>query len=297
MHQALSPELSHLHVVHPDRSGEPLSPLAPICPSLAEKFPLQEGWKLALRSMDVRDSFPSRAYYGTEWDTRDIRVRRTYTPSETLFLNILTWPSDQFVMPCQGKIISEFGPRSGRMHSGIDIKQNLNDTIVTVFDGIVRMARTYSGYGKVVVIRHYNGLETVYSHLNHIKVQVRDYVRVGDLIGLAGRTGQATTVHLHFEVRFRGEVLNPRLLVDFEEGVLRTEQLVLSPAIFRMYGKNISSPDSVQEISTPKEHVVRQGDTLFRISRKYGTTISRLCALNGISQEKVLRIGEIIKLP
>ena len=284
-----------------------------------------------------RDSFPSRMYYGTQWDTRDIRARKSYTPSETLVLNLLPYKSDVFSMPCQGTVISEFGIRSGRLHTGDDIKQQLNDTISAVFDGVVRMARTYSGYGKLVVIRHYNGLETVYGHLNQMKVKVNDRVKSGDIIGLAGRTGRATTVHLHFEVRFKGEVLNPRLLIDFDRGMLRSPRFVLTPKSFKTYGKNFEiSPDgtliskvaataskvkkssaarpetvpvavasasgqgnavSANSQGVVRYHIVQKGDTLSLISREYQTTVDMICQLNGISAKKTLRIGEKLIIP
>jgi len=276
-------------------------------------------------------------YYGTQWDTRDIRARRSYTPSGTVTLNLLPYRSDVFSMPCQGPVISEFGIRSGRLHTGDDIKQQLNDSISAVFDGVVRMARTYSGYGKLVVIRHYNGLETVYGHLNQIKVKVNDRVKSGDIIGLAGRTGRATTVHLHFEVRFKGEVLNPRLLIDFDRGMLRSQRFVVTPKSFKTYGKKFEiSPDgtvvsqavaakpkantapvirteavpvavasgAVQENPVPgnsqvaaRYYIVQKGDTLSLISRKCQTTVDMICQLNGISVKKTLRIGEKLMIP
>lgn len=120
-----------------------------------------------------------------------------------------------------GKIISPFGKRGGRMHSGIDIKARARDTIYCAFDGIVRMARTYSGYGLCIVVRHPSGIETVYSHNSKNLVKSGDSIKAGTPIALVGRTGRATTDHLHFETRINGQTINPALLFDFDNKKLQ----------------------------------------------------------------------------
>ena len=101
-----------------------------------------------------------------------------------------------------GKVISGYGTRGG--HSGDDIKTCARDTIRAAFDGVVRMAKPYGAYGNVIVIRHPNGLETVYSHNVKNLVKSGDAVKAGKAIALTGRTGRATTEHLHFETRING---------------------------------------------------------------------------------------------
>ena len=131
----------------------------------------------------------------------------------------------EFCFPLPGaKVISHYG-RGGGRHSGIDIKTKANDTIYSVFDGVVRMAKTYSGYGKVVVIRHPCGLETVYSHNSKDLVKSGDIVRAGQAIALTGRTGRASTEHLHFETRINGQAFNPTWLIDFEQYKLKPNNI------------------------------------------------------------------------
>ena len=124
-----------------------------------------------------------------------------------------------FVMPTTNtKITSKFGPRRRRMHNGIDVKVYIGDTIRAAFSGKVRMVKfERRGYGKYVVIRHENGLETIYGHLSKQLVNEDQYVEAGEVIGLGGNTGRSTGSHLHFETRFLGQAINPALLFDFEK--------------------------------------------------------------------------------
>ena len=121
-----------------------------------------------------------------------------------------------------GKVISPYG-RGGGRHSGIDIKTCAKDTIRSAFDGIVRMSKPYSAYGNVIVVRHSSGLETIYSHNFKNLVQSGDVVKAGQPIALTGRTGRASTEHLHFETRINGQHFNPNLIFDFKERTLRKE--------------------------------------------------------------------------
>ena len=115
-------------------------------------------------------------------------------------------------------------------HSGADIKTKANDSILCVFDGVVRMAKSYGGYGKVIVVRHFNGLETVYSHNSKNFVAPGDSVKAGQVIGLTGRTGRATTEHLHFELRANGQHFNPGLLFNMSTRVPLKRTLVCTKA-------------------------------------------------------------------
>ena len=129
-----------------------------------------------------------------------------------------------FHMPTEHtKITSKFGPRRRRMHNGLDIKVYIGDTIRAAFDGVVRMSKPYYAYGNIVVIRHANGLETLYSHNFKNLVKTGDVVKAGQPIGLTGRTGRATTEHVHFETRINGQHFNPNLIFDLKERTLRKE--------------------------------------------------------------------------
>lgn len=131
----------------------------------------------------------------------------------------------EFKFPCSGKVISKYGYRGKSMHTGIDIKCVPNEPIYAILPGVVRMSKPYSGYGNVIVIHHYNGMESVYSHLSKNQVAVNQVVATGEQIGLAGRTGRATTEHLHLELRFRGDHFDPTMLIDFDAKKVKTDTL------------------------------------------------------------------------
>lgn len=137
---------------------------------------------------------------------------------------------DKFYFPLSGaRVLSGYGRRSGRMHTGFDLKVGARDTIFSAFDGIVRMAGVSKGYGNLVVIRHYNGLETVYAHNSRHMVKSGDHVKAGMPIAITGRTGRASTEHLHFETRINGKTFDPDLIIDFENRSLRHKCLVFTP--------------------------------------------------------------------
>ncbi len=133
--------------------------------------------------------------------------------------------SGPFVFPFKGPITSGFVWRDSAFHRGIDVDLNRGDTVRSAFTGMVRFAAMQGGYGNVVIIRHYNGLETVYAHLWRIKVKPGDIVNSGQLIGLGGNTGHTTGMHLHFETRFRGVAINPACLIDMQTRFLIAEQV------------------------------------------------------------------------
>ncbi|WP_321330712.1 M23 family metallopeptidase [uncultured Bacteroides sp.] len=158
---------------------------------------------------------------------REISDIRVATPGlfehgNKLLIDLGAIPATEFAFPLPGaKVISGYASRKRKGHSGVDIKTCAKDTIYCAFSGIVRMAKPYSGYGNVIVVRHASGLETVYSHnfLNFVKSG--DEVKAGQAIALTGRTGRATTEHLHFETRINGQHFNPNLIFNFQEGTLR----------------------------------------------------------------------------
>ncbi len=241
---------------------------------------------------------PSDVLYNNKWDTLYIRTGRTevYNMADSVLLLLNNPAETPFAFPFEGKLISKYGPRGSRFHAGMDIKLESGDTVVSAFDGKVRIARVMSGYGKMVVIRHHNGLETVYSHLSKILVNINQEVKAGEPVGLGGRTGRASTTHLHFETRFRGEHFNPDKIIDFENYTLRTDTLLISK-YFWSSGRNASSlTNNGTDSSGSKYHTIRSGDTLSKIARRYGTSVNQLCRINGIKPTKVLRIGSRIRV-
>ena len=199
-----------------------------------------------------------------------------------------------FHMPTPStKITSPFGPRWRRMHNGLDLKVNIGDTIVAAFDGKVRIVKyERRGYGKYVVIRHDNGLETVYGHLSKQLVEENQLVKAGEVIGLGGNTGRSTGSHLHFETRFLGIAINPIYMFDFPK-----QDIVADTYTFRRTqgSKRAGSHDTQVADGTIRYHKVTSGDTLSRIAKLRGVSVSTLCKLNRIKPTTTLRIGQVLR--
>ena len=199
-----------------------------------------------------------------------------------------------FHMPTPStKITSPFGPRWRRMHNGLDLKVNIGDTIVAAFDGKVRIVKyERRGYGKYVVIRHDNGLETVYGHLSKQLVEENQLVKAGEVIGLGGNTGRSTGSHLHFETRFLGIAINPSYMFDFPK-----QDIVADTYTFRRTqgSKRAGSHDTQVADGTIRYHKVKSGDTLSRIAKLRGVSVSTLCKLNRIKPTTTLRIGQVLR--
>jgi len=197
-----------------------------------------------------------------------------------------------FHMPTPStKITSPFGPRWRRMHNGLDLKVNIGDTIVAAFDGKVRIVKyERRGYGKYVVIRHDNGLETVYGHLSKQLVEENQLVKAGEVIGLGGNTGRSTGSH--FETRFLGIAINPIYMFDFPK-----QDIVADTYTFRRTqgSKRAGSHDTQVADGTIRYHKVKSGDTLSRIAKLRGVSVSTLCKLNRIKPTTTLRIGQVLR--
>lgn len=193
-----------------------------------------------------------------------------------------------FTYPLKNYVTSPFGQRRSYWHFGTDIKVRYRDTIRAVFDGIVRVIQNDRfGYGKVIVIRHHYGLESLYGHLSKCLIKKNTTeVKSGDPIGLGGRTGRATGRHLHFEIRFCGEPFDPASILDYENYTLKTDTLALTCNTFGY----------LFDLRKTLFHTVRKGDYLGKIARKYGTSIRKLCKLNGITRTSILRIGRRIMI-
>lgn len=217
-----------------------------------------------------------------------------------------------FCMPTTSRVItSNFGARWGRQHKGLDIKVYIGDTIRSAFSGKVRIVRyERSGYGKYIVIRHNNGLETIYGHLSKQLVEENQEVKAGEVIGLGGNTGRSTGSHLHFETRLCGVALNPALMFDFREQDVTGDFYAFNRNTYdnestkatRLRGKQdgsttIASNDA-EKMSNNSQvlyHKVGKGDTLSSIARKRGVTIDQICKLNHISKTTRLRPGQILR--
>lgn len=241
---------------------------------------------------------PTNVLYNNRWDTLNIRTGRTdwskISDSTILVLHDINYSN--FVFPYKGKVISNYGPRGGRFHAGVDIKLNRGDTVVSAFDGKVRIARSISGYGRIIVIRHLNGLETVYGHLSAYLVDVNDEVKAGQPIGLGGRSGRATTDHLHFETRILGEHFNPSKIINLDSYCLVDDCIEMDKSVLGFGSKE--SPMLVENPTdgSSKFVKVKSGDTLYALARKHKTTVDRICKMNGITPKKVLKIGTKLRV-
>jgi len=191
-----------------------------------------------------------------------------------------------YVPPTTKYVTSDFGFRRAQFHYGIDLKVHKGDSIFCAFDGQVRITQIQRrGYGQYVVIRHNNGLETLYAHLSKILVKPGQTIKAGEVLGLGGSTGQSTGYHLHFETRYLGNVINPNELYDFNTGSVKNE-------VFFLSAKNF---DYVKEVEKIRFWTVSQGDSLSKIASRTGVSIARLCTLNNIKSTSILRIGQKIR--
>lgn len=187
-----------------------------------------------------------------------------------------------FHMPVPPVVTSRFGWRDGRSHNGVDLDLEVWDTVRSAFPGVVRFADKFGGFGRLVVVRHFNGLETYYAHLHRIKVKAGEEIEAGDLVGLGGSSGHSTGSHLHFETRFKGVPFDPSHMIDLTTGELLCDTLVLkrTRTSFAAYPKGT------------RFHTVAKGEHLSTIADHYGVPLQALCELNGIPRRACLRVGQ-----
>lgn len=172
-------------------------------------------------------------------------------------------------------------------HKGLDLRLKSGDTVRAAFDGVVRYARyNRGGFGYLVILRHYNGLETYYAHLSKISVTVNQVVKSGDLIGLGGSTGRSRGPHLHFEIRYRDVPVDPRRVINLDSGMLVASTFPVKKEVF--YPNDWDS--------TAVYHKIRSGDTLGHLAAKYHTSVKEICAMNKIKSTTTLRIGRVLRV-
>ncbi len=233
-----------------------------------------------------------------------------------------------FCMPTPSRrVTSRFGPRWRRQHRGTDVKVYTGDTIYAAFDGKARVVKyNRGGWGYYVLLRHPNGLETLYGHLSKQLVKEDEIVKAGQPIGLGGNTGRSSGSHLHFEVHLLGKAINPELMFDFVNQdvkgdfyVVKTKKVIRETAGSRAStmiaqvtpepeavsdNTKVAAPSKTTKVSasatsakkaTAKLYRVRKGDTLSTIARKQGVSVSKLCKLNGLSTKSVLQVGRLLK--
>ena len=238
-----------------------------------------------LSASGIMDSIgiPAARLYNYVWNNQFVnpyKMQVTNMP-DTIRIDI-----SQYCHPNRNVVTSDFGFRRGvRFHYGVDTRLKVGDSICSSFDGMVRIVMRGRAYGNYIVIRHFNGLETVYAHLSKTLVNVNQIVRAGEIIGLGGNTGRSTGPHLHYEMRYLGNPISPRSLIDFENYTPKNRIAELCASNFNY----------VKEIDKIRFYTVRKGDTLSGISKKVGISVEQICRLNKMKKTTPLRIGQRIK--
>lgn len=267
---------------------------------------------LAIRAIIEREETenPASALY-EDWN--NVYAHRASELPDTFRISL-----KNFCMPTTSRVVtSKMGPRWGRQHKGIDVKVYIGDTIRAAFSGKVRIKKyEAAGYGKYLVIRHQNGLETIYGHMSDWLVEENQTVKAGQPIGLGGNTGRSTGSHLHFETRLCGVALNPALMFDFANQdvtadyyVFRKDsyarEAVAANNAIRSEGDAAESAASMSSSSKqngkadnfvePRYHKVAAGETLTSIAKRRGVSIADLCKLNHITRDVKVRPGQILR--
>lgn len=229
----------------------------------------------------------------SEWDSTQIHYPKYdfSNKTDTSYL-LLTTANSEYAHPFKGIVTSNFGWRKRRFHYGIDINLNTGDTVVNAFHGIVRITKRSKSYGNVVVIRHDNGLETLYAHLKSIFIASGDTIDAGVPIGLGGNTGRSRGSHLHLEIRYLGVAINPPDIINFETYKLHNDTLAISKHTFD-YMHKISKMKA--DAKKAKWVVVKKGDSLSVIASRNGTTVSKLKKLNNI-KGTTIRAGQKLRV-
>ena len=265
-------------------------------------------WKYVLNREVAKDSTIFEKY----WDTTTLFPYKEVDMSEmpkSVVIDLVD-SLTSYHCPYQGSVHprGKYGPRRRRQHQGVDLPLKTGDPVYATFCGRVRISQyNRGGYGNLVIIRHDNGLETYYGHLSERLVEPDQWVEAGQIIGLGGSTGRSTGPHLHFETRYYGQSFDPERLIDFKNGTLSRETFLLKKSFFSIYSNAGQDFDDEAEVekADKKEaaeraavtyHTIKSGDTLGALARRYGTTVSKLCSLNGIKSTTILRLGRKLRV-
>ena len=254
---------------------------------------------------------PELDIYNEGWNSRSVNAYAGMAVPDTKVIDV-----SEFAMPCPGYVTTPYGYRRRfrREHKGIHLKLQTGDTVYAAFDGRVRLTNfERRGYGYYVIVRHTNGLETVYGHLSRVLVDPDQDVKAGEPIALGGNTGRSFGSHLHFETRFMGIPINPAAIFDFANQTVHTDTYTFDkntykrarnfdPAANEQYASKyrasrpVAQSASASSGSRSKNYTVRRGDTLSRIASRNGVTVRQLCKLNGLTTKSKLRPGKKLRL-
>ena len=225
----------------------------------------------------------STGLFTNRWINDEIFAYNTLRDSIKDTVLIIGYADRQFTMPVIGKLFRGFM----YTHKGLDIKLNKGDTIRSAFDGVVRYAKyNRGGFGNLVIIRHYNGLETYYAHLSKAIVKVNQVIKSGDPIALGGSTGRSRGPHLHFEVRYKDIPLDPMRMIDFDNQKLISSTFPITKKVFYPNDYDVNAI----------YHKIRSGDTLGKLAKKYHTSVKEICAMNKLKSTSNLKIGRTVRV-
>ena len=273
---------------------------------------------------------PAYSLYNQYWDTENICSQQLDIPFGGNPLRIILVQSNNnpFFFPCIGatSINMAYGlAKNGEFHPGVDIAVKSGSPVKCCFDGVVRMAKIYGDYGKVVVVRHYNGLETVYANLDKIMVKPGQILQSGDIIGASGKSLKTGAEQFHFESRFMNECFNPALFIDFDYMEMKENTLILNESDL-MRQAELNSEVKYEPINKKKEEIVKTtepvktqnareeqakepkdngqaeyytvkaGDTMYRISIQHHISLTKLLQLNNMKETDKIDIGQKIRV-
>ncbi len=239
-------------------------------------------------SDDLMENHPADDIYNNIWTREKLNPYKIPIDSlpDSVFIDC-----NNFVIPTLNVITSSFGPRRYRYHYGTDLRVAVGDSIVSAFSGKVRIIDYEArGYGNYIVLRHDNGLETVYAHLSQVLVMHNQTVKAGELIAFGGNTGHSTGPHLHFETRYIGNAIDPEKIIDFKNGTTWEDSYLITKKNSFYYQRE------AKPIQITKHYTVRKGDNLSEIAARNGTSVKALSKLNGIKQKAKLKPGQKLRI-
>lgn len=240
------------------------------------------------RTDDLMENHPADDIYNNIWTSE--RLNPYKIPIDSL-PDTVRIDCRNFFIPVPGIVTSDFGPRRYRFHYGTDLRLNVGDSVHSAFSGKVRIIDYEArGYGHYVVIRHDNGFETVYAHLSKVLVVHDQVVKAGELIALGGNTGHSTGPHLHFEMRYLGNALNPASIINFNTAKVHNDVFQITKR------KSFYYQHQVKVQQQAKYYTVRKGDTLSGIAARNGTSVNTLCKLNKLKPKSVLQLGQKVRV-
>lgn len=264
----------------------------------SEWYPLINQINLYVKARELEDirynfsvdsaPYPAHSLYG-QWNTQQ---PHPYSPElcsgdSVIRLRLAGGQNGQFAFPLDKCVLtSHYGHRWGRVHKGVDLDLSVKDTVRSVFDGMVRFAGFHGAYGRVIVVRHSNGLETLYAHLHKFYVKPGQTVAAGQPIAAGGNSGNSTGSHLHFECRFKGVDINPMHIIDFKVQNLIKQKV----SLVKTRNGFVATPDGVVV------HTVKKGEFLRQIADLYGTTCTEICRQNQINKNSMLRVGQKLRI-